>query len=73
MILAGRLIAGIALFVCTAAAMAAPLHRYLVRVDDSLERLAVSACFDGAAPQALVTGSDFPGCRTTPASTTWCS
>jgi hypothetical protein len=58
MILAGRLVAGIALFVCTAAAVAAPLHRYLVRVDDSLERLAVSACFDGAAPQALVTGSD---------------
>jgi hypothetical protein len=36
----------------------APLHRYEVRVDDSLERLAVHACFDGKAPDALVAEAD---------------
>ena len=30
------------------------VHRYTVAVDKSLERLNVSACFDGTAPRALV-------------------
>ena len=30
------------------------LHQYTVRVDSTLERLSVSACFDGGAPQRLV-------------------
>ena len=58
MITRDRLIAGIVLFALASAATAAPLHRYLVRVDDSLERLAISACFDGPAPGKLVAGSD---------------
>lgn len=37
-----------------AAAQAAPLHRYQVDVADSLDRLHVRACFEGAAPEALV-------------------
>jgi hypothetical protein len=36
------------------AAQAAPLHRYAVRVDESLDRIAVDACFDGAVPGTLV-------------------
>jgi hypothetical protein len=41
-----------------AAAWAAPPHRYEVSVDDSLDRLAVRACFGGKAPEALVAASD---------------
>ncbi len=33
-------------------------HRYEVSVDPSLDRLAVRACFDGKAPDALVAESD---------------
>lgn len=36
------------------AAHALPLHRYQVEVFDSLDRLHVRACFDGAAPSALL-------------------
>jgi hypothetical protein len=39
-------------------AQASFAHRYEVSVDESLERFAVRACFDGRAPQALVAGSD---------------
>ncbi len=35
-------------------ACAAALHKYVVRVDSTLEYLSVSACFDGRAPQKLV-------------------
>ena len=35
-------------------AQAAPLHRYTVTVDETLERLSVAACFDGPAPGMLV-------------------
>ena len=35
------------------AAQAAPLHRYAVKVDESLEQLTVTACFDGDLPQTL--------------------
>ena len=38
--------------------LAAPPYRYEVRVDPSLERLSVEACFDGPAPLALVAESD---------------
>ena len=37
---------------------AASVHRYEVSVDPSLERVAVRACFDGNAPEALVAESD---------------
>ena len=37
---------------------AASVHRYEVSVDPSLERVAVRACFDGNAPEALVAQSD---------------
>ncbi|HZP94237.1 MAG TPA: hypothetical protein VFB20_15355 [Burkholderiales bacterium] len=40
------------------AAQAATVHHYTVRVDPSLERLAVHACFDGGAPAALAAESD---------------
>lgn len=40
------------------AAQAAPLHRYEVTVGQALDRIAVRACFDGAAPEALVAGTD---------------
>ncbi len=42
---------------CASAQAASPC-RYEVSVDPSLERLAVHACFDGRAPDALVAGSD---------------
>ncbi|HEX7811922.1 MAG TPA: hypothetical protein VF460_08455 [Burkholderiales bacterium] len=35
------------------AAHAEPLHRYQVEVSDSLDRMRVRACFEGAAPSAL--------------------
>lgn len=35
-------------------AMAGVVHRYTVAIDPTLERFNVSACFDGAAPAALV-------------------
>jgi hypothetical protein len=38
---------------CCAGALAAPLHQYSVNVDNSLERLEVTACFDGPAPPML--------------------
>jgi hypothetical protein len=41
-----------------ATAWAASPHRYEVSVDDSLERLAVHACFSGKAPEALIAQSD---------------
>ena len=37
-----------------ASAVSAQMHRYSVRVDSTLERLEVSACFDGPAPPSLV-------------------
>ena len=43
-----------ALFLSSAVASAAPLHRYTVEVGESLDRLAVKACFDGKAPASLV-------------------
>ena len=45
------------MLICVAAQAASP-HRYEVSVDDSLDRLAVHACFDGKAPDALVAESD---------------
>lgn len=50
-------IAGCAILLC-ATAGAAPVHRYEVSVESSLDRLAVHACFDGRAPEALVAESD---------------
>lgn len=41
-----------------AAAQAASRHRYEVRVNESLDQLAVRACFGGTAPDALVADSD---------------
>lgn len=49
--------AGCVILFC-AAAQAAPAGRYDVDVDPSLERLAVHACFPGAAPEALIAQSD---------------
>ncbi|HKB83941.1 MAG TPA: hypothetical protein VKD04_12155 [Burkholderiales bacterium] len=43
--------------ICATAQAASP-HRYEISVDESLDRLAVHACFDGKAPQALVADSD---------------
>ena len=43
-----------ALILLSAGASAAPLHRYTVDVGESLELLAVKACFDGKAPASLV-------------------
>lgn len=37
---------------------AGPLHQYLVKVDATLERLSVAACFDGPAPALLVAESE---------------
>lgn len=49
-----RAIAGaLAAAFCAALAQAAPLHRYAVQIDESLEHLTVMACFDGAVPQTL--------------------
>jgi hypothetical protein len=48
--------AGFLMLIC-AAAQAGPPHRYEVSVDESLDRLAVRACFDGKAPDALVAES----------------
>jgi hypothetical protein len=45
------------MLICSAAHAASP-HRYEVRVDESLDRLAVRACFGGKAPDALVAESD---------------
>ena len=45
------------MFMCPAAQAASP-HRYEVRVDDSLDRLEVRACFSGKAPDVLVAESD---------------
>lgn len=45
-------------FAGLSAAHSAPLHRYQVEVGESLERIGVRACFDGAAPEALVPGTD---------------
>lgn len=44
------------------AAQAAPLHHYQVTVADSLDRLHVHACFEGAAPEALL--AETSGART---------
>jgi hypothetical protein len=44
------------------AASAAPLHRYIVEVGESLDLLAVKACFDGKVPGALV--AETSGART---------
>ena len=38
----------------TGTTFAAPLHRYIVQVGESLDLLAVKACFDGKVPGALV-------------------
>ena len=43
-----------AVMLLSAGASAAPLHRYTVEVGESLDLLAVRACFDGKAPAALV-------------------
>lgn len=53
-----RLLAGVLLCAGCSLAQAGPQHRYLAKLDESLERLAIEACFNGAAPAALVTGSD---------------
>jgi len=47
-----------ALLAACAAAAPAPLHRYTVTVGSPLERLSISACFDGRVPAALVAESD---------------
>jgi hypothetical protein len=49
--------AGSVIVLC-ASAHAAPTYRYEVSVDASLEHLAVRACFEGNAPEALVAASD---------------
>jgi hypothetical protein len=54
---AGMLTAASWMLIC-AAAQAAPPHRYEVSVDETLDRLAVRACFGGKAPDALVAESD---------------
>ena len=56
-ILLASLIAAAATLLC-APSHAASVHRYQVSVDPSLERVAVRACFDGVAPEALVAQSD---------------
>lgn len=48
--LAGMVVAALAAL----PAQAQILHRYLVKLDDSLEKLTVAACFDGPAPAMLV-------------------
>ena len=45
---------GLAALALCAQTPAAVLHQYKVRVDASLERLTIAACFDGVAPQRLV-------------------
>jgi hypothetical protein len=57
-IFSSRMMATASLMLICAAAQAASPHRYEVRVDDSLDRLAVRACFGGKAPDALVAESD---------------
>jgi hypothetical protein len=54
---AGVVASAFLMLICAAARAASP-HRYEVRVDDSLDRLAVRACFAGKAPEALVAQSD---------------
>ncbi|MEO8158300.1 MAG: hypothetical protein ABI648_10935 [Betaproteobacteria bacterium] len=54
---AGAWIAACLGLVC-ASAQAASSYRYEVKVDPSLERMAVHACFDGRAPDALIAQSD---------------
>ena len=54
---AGMLTAASWMLIGTAAQAASP-HRYEVSVDESLERIAVRACFGGKAPDALVAESD---------------
>ncbi|MBI3528937.1 MAG: hypothetical protein HY067_13325 [Betaproteobacteria bacterium] len=51
-------IATASLMLICAAAQAASRHRYEVRVNESLDQLAVRACFGGTAPDALVADSD---------------
>jgi hypothetical protein len=46
------------LILLCASAHAASLYRYEVSVGESLDRIAVHACFDGKAPEALVAESD---------------
>jgi hypothetical protein len=43
------------MLLCAGAASAAPLHRYIVEVGESLDVLAVKACFDGKTPGTLMT------------------
>lgn len=50
------------MFLAAGAASAAPLHRYIVAVGESLDLLAVKACFDGKVPGALV--AETSGART---------
>ena len=47
-------LAGFIAFALNAQTCAAVLHQYTVRVDPTLERLTVSACFDGGVPQRLI-------------------
>lgn len=42
------------MLLCAGAASGAPLHRYIVEVGESLDSLAVKACFDGKVPGELV-------------------
>ena len=51
-------LATVFLMLISVAARAALPHRYEVRVDNALDRLAVRACFGGSAPEALVAQSD---------------
>ncbi len=54
---AGVMAAASLVVLCASAQAASPYH-YEVSLDPSLDRLAVRACFDGTAPQALVAESD---------------
>ncbi len=47
-------LAGLVALALNATASAGVLHQYTVRVDSTLERLAIAACFDGSAPQKLI-------------------
>ena len=57
-VFSSRMMATASLMLICVAARAASPHRYEVSVDDSLDRLAVHACFDGKAPDALVAESN---------------
>jgi len=51
-------VAAVITFSLCGAVWAVPPYRYQISLDESLEQLAVHACFDGRVPEALVAGSD---------------